>query len=99
MNINPNNTFAVAFPDHQYDWGSPYRAQIRQGLFDWLKTKVTPADLKQIIIAGHSRGGCLALGLIKEFRARPGLQRGENLGGAHRRDVPRWRKWDLGMVQ
>jgi len=57
MNINRYNTFAVAFLDHQYEWNSPYRAAIRYGLFEWLKTKVDPAVLKQIIITGHSRGG------------------------------------------
>lgn len=67
-NITASNTFAVSFFDHQYDWSSPYRAQIRQGLFRWLKDKVATAPLQQIIIAGHSRGACLALGLIKEFR-------------------------------
>ena len=41
MNITKSNTFAVSFLDHQYDWSSPYRAQIRQGLFDWLRTKVS----------------------------------------------------------
>ena len=67
--ITDSNTFTVSFLDHQYDWSSPYRAQIRQGLFNWLKDKVATAPLQQIIIAGHSRGACLALGLIKEFRA------------------------------
>lgn len=71
MNINGGNTFAVSFPDHQYDYTSPYKTQIIKGLVDWLSTKVSPASLQQIIITGHSRGGCLALGLAKEFRARP----------------------------
>jgi len=70
LNINTGNTFAVSFLDHKYDYGSAYEYQIRQGLYNWLRTKVSPTTLKQIIIAGHSRGGCLALGLAKEFRAR-----------------------------
>jgi len=60
----------VAFLDHQYDWDSPYKTQIISGLVDWLGTKVSLSSLQQIIIAGHSRGGCLALGLAREFRAR-----------------------------
>ena len=83
LNITASNTFAVSFPDHQYDWSSPYRAQIRQGLFNWLKSKGDPStSLKQIIIAGHSRGGCLALGLIKEFRADPAFNAVKILGAA-----------------
>ena len=50
---------------------SSYKDQITSGLVNWLSTKVSPTSLKQIIIAGHSRGGCLTLGLIKEFRNRP----------------------------
>jgi len=80
LNITRENTFAVAFLDHQYDWNSPYRAQIRHGLFRWLKTKVTTTSLKQIIIAGHSRGGCLTLGLIKEFREDPAFDAVKILG-------------------
>lgn len=80
LNITQENTFAVAFLDHQYDWNSPYRAQIRQGLFQWLKTKVSPTSLKQIIITGHSRGGCLTLGLIKEFREDPAFNAVKILG-------------------
>jgi hypothetical protein len=80
LNITASNTFAVSFPDHQYDWGSSYRAQIRHGLFEWLKTKVSTTTLKQIIIAGHSRGACLALGLIKEFRDDPAFNAVKILG-------------------
>lgn len=71
LNINASNTFAVSFADHQYDYFSSYKTQIIRGLVDWLSTKVSPSHLQQIIITGHSRGGCLALGLAKEFRARP----------------------------
>jgi hypothetical protein len=70
LNINTANTFAVSFLDHQYNYGTAYEYQMRLGLFNWLNTKVSPTYLKQIIITGHSRGGCLALGLAKEFRAR-----------------------------
>jgi hypothetical protein len=70
LNVNTSNTFAVSFLDHQYDWGSSYKTQIIRGLVDWLSTKVSLTYLKQIIIVGHSRGGCLSLGLTREFRAR-----------------------------
>jgi hypothetical protein len=70
LNINTANTFAVSFADHQYDWNSPYKTQIIRGLVNWLSTKASPPSLQQIIITGHSRGGCLALGLAREFRAR-----------------------------
>jgi hypothetical protein len=80
LNINTQNTFAVSFPDQQYDYLSFDKDKIIRGLVDWLSTKASPTSLKQIIIAGHSRGGCLTLGLIREFRTRPAFNQVRILG-------------------
>ena len=58
-NINAGNTFAVSFSDHQSDYYSFNKDKIIKGLVNWLSTKVSTAYLQQIIIIGHSRGGCL----------------------------------------
>ena len=80
LNINTTNTFAVSFPDHQYEYQSSEKDKIISGLVNWLSTKVSPTALKQIIIAGHSRGSCLTLGLIQAFRNRPAFNQVRILG-------------------
>ena len=80
LNITTLNTFAVSFPDHQYEYQSSEKNKIIRGLVDWLSTKASTTSLKQIIIAGHSRGGCLTLGLVREFRNRPAYNQVRVLG-------------------
>jgi hypothetical protein len=80
MNINASNTFAVSFLDHQSEYYSSNKDKIIKGLVNWLSTKVSPTYLQQIIIIGQSRGGCLSLGLIDEFRIRPAFNQVRILG-------------------
>jgi hypothetical protein len=69
--LGPANTHAVVFLDHQYDWGRWYdeNEKIANGITNYLKTLITPSVVKNIVITGHSRGGCLALTVARKLRA------------------------------
>jgi hypothetical protein len=70
------NSHALVFLDHQYDWGrwNSENEQIANGITNYLKSLVSPSVLKNIVIAGHSRGGCLALTVSRKLRADPAFR-------------------------
>lgn len=61
------NTHAVVFVDHQYDWGRSENEKIANGITSYLRTLVTSSVVKNIVITGHSRGGCLALTVARKL--------------------------------
>jgi hypothetical protein len=65
------NTHAVVFLDHQYDWGRWYdeNEKIATGITNYLKTLISPSVVKNIVITGHSRGGCLTLTVARKLRS------------------------------
>jgi hypothetical protein len=67
--LNPDKTFVASFADHRYDWGSQDKYRISEGMAQWIASKGSPPTLKQIIVVGHSRGGCLALSIVAWLRA------------------------------
>jgi hypothetical protein len=52
LNINTTNTFAVSFPDTQYDYGSAYEGEIIQGLVNWLSSKASPRTCNKLLLLG-----------------------------------------------
>ena len=69
------NSHAVVFLDHRYDWGRWWdeNEKIANGITRYLKTLISPSVVKNIVIAGHSRGGCLTLTVARKLRADPTL--------------------------
>ena len=70
------NTHALVFLDQQYDWGRWYseNEQIANGITNYLKSLVSPSVVKNIVVAGHSRGGCLTLTVSRKLRADPAFR-------------------------
>jgi hypothetical protein len=72
--LGASHTRVVVFPDQRYDWGNSENPQISNGLTAYLRSLVTAAPmLRMIVIAGHSRGGCLAMTVATKLSLDPSL--------------------------
>lgn len=62
-----SNTFVGLGDDSRYEGGITKKTleRIVNAHYDWLAGKADPVRLKTVYIAGHSRGGVLALRLEK----------------------------------
>lgn len=52
-----------------YETDAASKDAVEQAYYAWLLSNFNPAKLKSVYLAGHSRGGCLALRLGKRFNA------------------------------
>lgn len=68
--LNPRDSFlAVAFDarfNHKFNRENKNR--IEEAYFRWLRSKFDPQDVELVYLAGHSRGGCLAMRLAQRLQ-------------------------------
>src|SRR5262249_33434858 len=71
--FGPYNSQAVVFMDQRYDHRVVGNTEtlnegIANGITDYIKSLVDPAFVTNIVIMGHSRGGCLTLTVARKLR-------------------------------
>jgi hypothetical protein len=69
--FDPSRSFVALGFDAGFDYELDAAAKdgIERAYYDWLLSNFNAAKLKTVYLAGHSRGGCLALRLGKRFNA------------------------------
>lgn len=71
LHVNPDDTFiGLAFDARfNYDFSSSNKQEIENAYYAWLRDRFEAQNLESIYLAGHSRGGCLAMRLARRFNA------------------------------
>jgi hypothetical protein len=66
------NSMAVVFPDHKYEAltgnSIALNENIANSITQYIKSLVNPSFVTNIVITGHSRGGCLTLTVARKLR-------------------------------
>jgi len=67
--FNLGDTFVATAWATAFDWGTSKneKQDIEDAFYNWLRSKAVTSNLREVVIAGFSRGGCLALRLGKRF--------------------------------
>lgn len=65
-----NKTLFVMVLDSQYNYYLSNKDEMLEAYWEFLTSKFYPGTLKDIVLAGQSRGGCLSLRLAERFRKR-----------------------------
>jgi len=70
-----SDTFIATSFSAAFNWGTSAgeKQDIEDAFYNWLLSKVNNSNLDEVILAGHSRGGCLALRLAARFNRDPAL--------------------------
>eukprot|EP00565_Helicotheca_tamesis_P003128 CAMPEP_0185723844 /NCGR_PEP_ID=MMETSP1171-20130828/544_1 /TAXON_ID=374046 /ORGANISM="Helicotheca tamensis, Strain CCMP826" /LENGTH=600 /DNA_ID=CAMNT_0028391599 /DNA_START=126 /DNA_END=1928 /DNA_ORIENTATION=- len=67
--FDQGDTFIATSWATSFNWGTSAgeKQDIEDAFYNWLLSKVNTPNLEEVIIAGHNRGGCLALRLAERF--------------------------------
>lgn len=67
--FNGGDTFVATAWATAFDWGTSNseKQDIEDAFYNWLRSKAVTSNLREVVLAGFSRGGCLALRLGHRF--------------------------------
>jgi len=67
--FNAGDTFVATAWNTAFDWGTSAgeKQDIEDAFYNWLRSKAVTSNLREVVLAGFSRGGCLALRLGARF--------------------------------